>query len=137
MPKRFEQGCRIPERALQAYLVLIGLAWNRQTITYGEISEYQMEFGHGGILSGPLGCIMGWCHEQGLPALTVLVVNDKTGIPGDGLVTVEGENFPAAQQKVFQCNWFSLFPPSISELEEAGKRALDGNLRTPSKRVEK
>lgn len=131
MLKRFETGCTIPERALQAYLVLIGLAWNRQTITYGELSEYQMEFGRGGILSGLLGCIMGWCYEQRLPPLTVLVVNNITGIPGDGLTTVEGEELPAAQQRVFKYNWFSLFPPSLHELEEAGERARAGSLHRP------
>jgi hypothetical protein len=38
MPKQlFSNDSRQPTRALQAYLVLIGLAWNRQTITYGQL----------------------------------------------------------------------------------------------------
>lgn len=128
----FSNDSRHPTRALQSYLVLIGLAWNRQTITYGQLSENQMEYGQGGILAGPLGCIMGWCYENGLPPLTVLVVNGETGIPGEGLGTVEDDDHPAAQQRVFNFNWFQLFPPAIDELAAAGQRAQSGTLHAPN-----
>jgi hypothetical protein len=111
----------VPSRALQIYQVLVSLAWNRQTITYGKLSLEQMGgYGAGGILNKPLGCIMGWCSKNGLEPLTVLVVNDVTGVPGAGLVTVPGGNWAAAQQRVFHFNWFSIMPPSLDELEEAG-----------------
>ena len=89
-------------------------------------------YGDGGILDRPLGCIMGWCYENNLPPLTVLVVRDDTGIPGRGLITVPGEDWPAAQQRVFGFNWFSVEPPSIAELEEAGSRAATRALRNPN-----
>jgi hypothetical protein len=130
MPQRFEDNSHIRTRALQAYLVLIGLAWHRQTITYGQLSQNQMEkYGHGGILAGPLNCIMGWCHESGLPPLTALVVNEQTGLPGEGLYTAS--DYPATQQQVFEFNWYSLFPPSPDELAAAGERAGAGKLRVP------
>src|SRR5215210_2778499 len=122
MPLFFRDDSKVPTRALQAYLVLISLAWNRQTITYGALSVDYMDYGPGGILDRSLGCIMGWCYENGLPALTALVVNDDTGIPGEGLGTVEDDDFPAAQQRVFAHNWFELFPPTVAELEAAGQR---------------
>src|SRR4029077_14110375 len=100
MVRRFNDESATATRALQAYLVLIGLASNRQLITYGLLSKHQMEYGDGGILAFPLGCIMGWCYENALPPLTVLVVNKETGIPGAGLGTVEDKDYPAAQQRV-------------------------------------
>jgi len=86
---KFIENSHIHTRALQIYQVLIGLAWNRQTITYGELSTQQMAgFGQGGILAGPLDCIMQWCDKHNLEPLTVLVVRDDTGVPGVGLTTV-------------------------------------------------
>ena len=132
MPLQFANDSHVHTRALQIYMVLVGLAWNRQTITYGELSQRQMEgFGGGGILSKPLGCIMGWCYENGLEPLTVLVVNDQTGVPGFGLMTVPNEDWPAAQQRVFHFNWFSVFPPSLEVLKGAGQRATAGTLIAP------
>ena len=129
MASRFAEDSRVPTRALQAYLVLIGAAWNHQILTYGGLSQSQMKYGDGGIISPVLGCIMGWCYEQGLPPLTVLVVNAENGEPGGGLTTVA--DFPSAVQSVFRQNRFDLVPPTISELEEAGRRAKLNQLRSP------
>jgi hypothetical protein len=133
MVEWFKIDSRVPTRALQAYLVLIGCAWNNQLITYGKLSQNQMEYGDGGILDRPLGCIMGWCFEQGLPPLTVLVVNKDHGLPGAGLGTVKGGNFPAAMQQVFKFNWFSILPPELEMLEAAGNRATGNTLIPPQK----
>jgi len=132
MLTRFENDSHIHTRALQIYLVLVSLAWNRQTITYGAISREQMDrYGDGGIINRPLGCIMGWCYENGLEPLTVLVVNEETGVPGGGLITVPNGDWPGAQQRVYSFNWFSVMPPSLDELREAGQRAEAGTLREP------
>lgn len=135
MPEFIAERSSSSTRALQAYLVLISSAWNRQTITYGIISQNHMQFGNGGILACPLGCILGWCYEQGLPPLTALVVNDITGLPGDGFGVVDGEDYPAALQHVFRFNWFSIFPPELAALDAAGSRAAAGTLRPPAKRL--
>jgi hypothetical protein len=122
MVRKFAVESSVPSRALQAYLVLIGAAWNRQILTYGSLSQEQMMFGTGGILSDPLGCIMAWCKEEGLPPLTVLVVNTETGLPGRGLTTVPDEEFAASMQRVFRFNWFDIFPPTLQELQAAWGR---------------
>jgi hypothetical protein len=109
----------VSTRALQIYQVLIGLAWNRQTVTYGSLSREQMEgFGGGGILNRPLERIMRWCEANHLEPLTVLVVGDDTGVPGHGLTTVANNDWPAAQQRVFKFNWYSIMPPTLEELNE-------------------
>jgi putative restriction endonuclease len=132
MPNLVEENSHVHTRALQAYLVLIGLAWNRQTITYGELSQYQMQYGQGGILAGPLGCIMGWCFENRLPSLTAIVVNSETGLPGPGLYLEVPGNLPGVQQQVFAFNWYSIFPPTVQELQDAGVRAGNGKLIPPA-----
>jgi hypothetical protein len=118
MPKEFQHNSTHATRAHQAYLILIGLAANHQTIQYRELSQ-KMHFGEAGpLLAGPLGRIMHWCQREGLPALTSLVVEKATGLPSTGLTTVSASEFPAEQQRVFSFDWFSIFPPTLEELAE-------------------
>src|SRR5258708_12437375 len=78
----FRDDSQIGARALQAYLVLIGLAWNRRTITYSELSHNRMQhYVDDGIDDSLLGCIRGWCYEDDLPPLAALIVNDATELP--------------------------------------------------------
>jgi hypothetical protein len=100
--RKFGDDTHYNTRALQAYQILIGLAANRQTLTYGLLSE-RMSYagGRGEILAHPLGCIMRRCKANDLPALTSLVVDRKTGLPASGLDTVAGDEFPAEQQRIF------------------------------------
>jgi hypothetical protein len=106
-------------RALQAWQILIGRAANRQTITYGQLSEQMEGYGgkRGAILSHPLGRIMRWCQANNLPALTTLVVDRITGLPKSGLTTVADDDFPAECERVFKRKWFSIFPPTLDELK--------------------
>ena len=105
-----------PLCALKIYLILIGMAVRRATVTYGELDD---KIGRGGarLLAGPLRCLMRWCHQEGLPALTAIVVEKDNGRPSSGLTTVEGD-FAAEQQRVFRHDWFAHFPPTIEELAE-------------------
>jgi hypothetical protein len=115
MPKKFQHDSTLATRALQTYLVLIGRAANQQTIQYRQLCE-QMDYGVGPILAHPLGRIMDWCAREGLPALTVLVVEKETGLPSTGLTTVQQGDFPAEQQRVFAFDWYSIFPPTLNDL---------------------
>jgi hypothetical protein len=120
MLRKFDDDSHYETRALQIYQVLIGLAANRQTITYGSLSDKMGGYGggRGDILAHPLGCIMRWCKKNDLPALTALVVDRVSGLPSTGLTTVDGNEFPAECQKVFRCEWFLIFPPTLGELKE-------------------
>jgi hypothetical protein len=116
MARYFPEDSTLATRALQAYLILIGRASNQQTIQYRQLCEI-MHWGTGGpILAGPLGRLMHWCAREGLPALTSIVVEKETGIPSTGLTTVEENDFPAEQQRVFAFDWYSIFPPTPREL---------------------
>ena len=116
MPKRFSAEPHLPQRALQIYLILIGAAYRRETITYTRLGKMLGYPRAGGVMADRLGPVMMWCAKEKLPALTAIVVNDKNGLPGGGLTAFEAKTLPAEQQKVFKFDWFSIFPPSLKDL---------------------
>lgn len=105
-----------PERALQIWQVLISLANNRQTITYEKLSDL---IGMGNVavsLTQPLELLMNYCKGNGLPPLTILVVQKHSGQPGQGLTTIEELNVD--REKVFNYEWYKLKPLQLDELEK-------------------
>jgi len=109
-------------RAQQIYAILCGLAYNRQSITYGGLAEV-VGFAGAGVFAGMLGEIMHWCAENRLPPLTVLVVNGTTGLPGEGLTTPEDVH--AEREMVFNYDWYDLVAPTAAELDAANDRARE------------
>lgn len=59
---------------------------------------------------------MFFCIDNNLPPLTSLVVNEKTGAPGDGLIVDE---ILINREKVYNYNWYQLYAPTAEELAEA------------------
>jgi alkylated DNA nucleotide flippase Atl1 len=106
------------QRSSQIWALLINAAKDRKTYTYGEIAK-TLGFGGAGVMAPLLGCIMWFCEEKSLPPLTVLVVNKETGLPGDGLTTLEEVN--KDRENVFNFNWFSIEPPQNSDFERVDK----------------
>ncbi len=102
-------------RALQIWQILICKASQRQTLTYGLLAQ-ALGFHGAGTLAQPLGHIMFYCRQNSLPPLTVLVVNQETGLPGEGLTEVD---LNADRESVFRYDWYSLVPPSPQEFAEA------------------
>ncbi|MFO7943064.1 MAG: hypothetical protein R6U51_02010 [Anaerolineales bacterium] len=102
------------QRALQIWQILIGAAHNRQVLTYGILGEF---VGMPPIaLSQPLGLIMEYCDDKGLPPLTLLVVQTEGGKPGEGLTTVDDPD--QDREKVFNFNWYGLEPLESSVFEK-------------------
>jgi putative restriction endonuclease len=104
------------KRALQIWLILMGHAHRRETITYGQLAQ-RIGFAGAQALARPLGCIMWYCTQNKLAPLTVLVVNKDTGAPSEGLIGVD--DCDIARERVFNYKWFDLVPPTISELRAA------------------
>ncbi|MDQ2998337.1 MAG: hypothetical protein M3R61_14970 [Chloroflexota bacterium] len=102
-------------RALQIWQILIGKAANRQIMTYGMRAQ-MLGFRGAGTLAHPLGHMMYYCRATYVPPLTVLVVNQDTGIPGDGLL---GDTLPADREAIFRYDWYSVIPPSPEDLRTA------------------
>jgi len=109
---RFDEAHRNTARALQIWQILIGLASNRQTITYGQLANL-MGMGGAGVLAAMLDPVRLLCDANGLPPLTILVVNATTGLPGNGLPQAE---LQAERERVFRQDWYAIYPPSEAEL---------------------
>jgi hypothetical protein len=119
------------QRAQLAWQVLVAAAHNRQVLTYTIVAE---RIGMGaGTLAEVLGCIMYYCRQQSLPPLTVLVVKQDTGLPGEGLRTLE--DLARDREAVFNTEWFKRMPPTEVELETAlqvGRVATYSSATPPS-----
>ncbi len=68
--RRFNPSSPHPARAVQAWLILVGLAKNRQTITYLGLSRLMYGRDAQGVLSAVLGHIAFYCEDERLPPLT-------------------------------------------------------------------
>jgi putative restriction endonuclease len=118
MIRRFDDYPTQENRALQIWQILVGKAANRQTLTYGQLAD-NLGFKGAGTLAHMLGHIMYFCQQNQLPPLTVLVVNQDTGLPGEGLT---GAELNADREKVFRFRWYDLMPPTPEELADAYRR---------------
>jgi hypothetical protein len=115
MSKIFDDYPSRPYRALQVWLILIGAAKNRQILTYGMVAD-MLGYDGAGTLAHTLGHIMFYCQQNELPPLTILVVNQDTGLPGEGLT---GADLNADSEVVFNFDWYSIIPPTPDELKHA------------------
>lgn len=91
------------ERACQIWAVLAWAARNRQIITYGLLGK--LVGGPPAALGGWLDPIQSYCVEHGLPPLTILVVQQGTGLPGAGFKAASALEFAKQQLAVFEFDW--------------------------------
>jgi hypothetical protein len=118
----------INERAAQLWSVLSLAAHNRQVLTYDVVAKLtgMARMGLGQCLEP----IQSYCLVHNLPPLTILVVSEKTGMPGVGFVAAQ--DIPKAQQEVFRCDWLSHGGPSPEKFEQAVKeRPSNGVIQIP------
>jgi hypothetical protein len=101
-----------PATALRIYLILICCAARGETVTYEDLAQ-RAHLQDKGLLTPPLDLVAGWCKANGLPALTLLVVETVTGKPPAGVEAA------AEQERVGEYDWFAIFPPSVAELTPA------------------
>lgn len=104
------------QRSLQIWTLLVCAARERRSYTYGNIANI-LGMGGAGVMAQFLGPIMHYCEQDGYPPLTVLVVNQETGLPGDGLVTLEELN--QDREMVFRFDWFKIEPPETNDFAQA------------------
>lgn len=97
------------QRAFYAWTVLIEYAKNNKTITYGELAK-QINVHHIAI-GFILGVIQDFCMENGLPPLTILILNKETQLPGGGFIAYDIENSQDGINKVYKYNWEKLKNP--------------------------
>ncbi len=103
------------QHAMQIWMILVCAARERKTYTYGQLASI-LGFKGAGVLSQQLDPVMRFCNKNKYPPLTVLVVNQDTGLPGSGLSTITNVN--TDREEVFNFDWFELEPPQISDFQK-------------------
>jgi hypothetical protein len=106
-----------PAWGLRAYLVLIGCAADRQTVTYDALARRIKRSG-ANLLTRPLVLITRWCQQHCLPALASLVVEQTTGLPAPDFAAISRGEIPREQERVWEFDWYAILPPTIEELAE-------------------
>jgi hypothetical protein len=106
-----------PAWGLRAYLILMGCAADRQTVTYDDLAR-RIDRGGPNLLARPLDLITRWCQHHRVPAIASLVVEQATGLPAPGFAAVSRDEIPREQERVWAFDWYAIFPPTIEELVE-------------------
>jgi hypothetical protein len=129
MPQ-FNPSSKHPARALQAWIILVGAAMNRQTLTYEGLSVKMFQRKAAGVLDKILGHVAFYCIEQGLPPLTSIVVGKGRGTPGQD-IPLEPAALDSARERVYAYDWYDEIPPSQDELAAAMKAAMTPAVAAP------
>lgn len=108
------------ERACQIWTVLAWAAKNRQMLTYGILSKLI------GVLPAGLGPLLepiqSYCLLEELPPLTILVVQQDTGIPGVGFTGANAAEYAKKYMEVYKYDWIAHDNPGAENL---GKAAVE------------
>jgi hypothetical protein len=115
--RRFNPSSSRSGRAIQAWVILVSCAKNRQTITYGELGKKMFAGGKGaGVLAQTLGRIHYYCDSKNLPPLNALVVSLGKGKPGVS-IPLPVKKVDAARESVYKFDWFDVWVPTEEELD--------------------
>jgi len=110
---------KLPERSAQIWSVLAWAASHRQNITYSQLAQVTGAFTGG--LGALLEPIQSYCLVNNLPPLTILVVQQDSGLPGSGFTGASAGDLASAQARVFEFNWLAHGNPGPEKLEHAAR----------------
>ena len=116
--KRFNPSSTHPDRALQAWQILIHGAMNRQTFTYKSLSILMYQKPAAGVLDKILGHIAFYCIENDIAPLTSIVVGKNRGTPGKD-IPIDLSESDQERERVYETDWYDIYPPTASELKAA------------------
>jgi hypothetical protein len=122
MPQ-FNPSSKHPARAVQAWIILVGAAMNRQTLTYEGLSVKMYQRKAAGVMDKILGHVAFYCIEQGLPPLTSIVVGKGRGTPGQD-IPLDAAALDGARERVYAYDWYDEYPPSAEQLAAAMQAAM-------------
>jgi|SRR6266511_4625313 len=105
------------ERAAQIWSVLALAAHNRQILTYEIVGRLIGVPARG--LGHLLEPIQSYCLVNKFPPLTILVVQEGTGIPGSGFTAASANEFSKKQLEVFAFDWLDHGAPTPEDLANA------------------
>ena len=105
------------ERACQIWAVLVWAAKNRQMLTYVFLSKLigvpRMELG------GFLELIQSYCLLKELPPLTILVVQQASGLVDIDFSGANADEHAKVYMEVYEYDWLGYGTPQPEDLEEA------------------
>jgi hypothetical protein len=116
--KKFNPSSNHPDRALQAWQILVGKAMNRQTLTYKGLSQLMYKKDAAGVLDKILGHVAFFCSDNKLPALTSIVVGKGRGTPGRD-IPVDPKVMDREREKVYDYDWYNAYPPTPTQLAKS------------------
>jgi putative restriction endonuclease len=103
--------------AYLAWPILCQRAAEKSDITYGDLGE--LIGVHHRHIGRVLSVIQDYCLEQKLPPLTILIVNQKTRLPGEGFIAWDADDIPSGLAKVYgDTNWTVLPNPFAYAAED-------------------
>ena len=112
MESHNEPGATTARRAVLSWQVLVGCATRRQTIHYGDLAA-SIGLKRVAVTLGPcLDLIANYCYGCGVPYLSNIVVNKRTGEPAKKLV----RGVDKLREDVFKYRWHKLMPPTLDDL---------------------
>ena len=116
--RKFNPTSKHPDRAVQAWLILVHAAMSRQTLTYEGLSQLMYQRKAPGVLDSILGHIAFYCIDEILPPLTSIVVGKRRGAPGAD-IPIDLSQFDAERERVYATDWYDIYPPTSEELSTA------------------
>ncbi len=95
--------------------LLVFAVKNRRVLTYATLGKLI------GVPPADLGRLLepiqSHCILKGLPPLTSIVVDARTGLPGEGFIAAD--NVPQAQAETFRFDWYGVPVPSREDYRDA------------------
>ena len=105
------------KRALQIWSVLVLSASSQRILSYKTLAKLTGLAIQG--FAEPLGRVAQYCKSEGVPPLTVIVVTEETGMPGEGY---PHHNEPLQifedQARVFVFDWLGREAPPADKFEK-------------------
>ena len=113
---------RNAEYAAETWKILVETAANHQSINSGDVSARlgrPVPRGIGAILDH----VGDYCHDEGLPHLTVLAINKERRQPGEGWQRSHPGVAPEdTRDRVFRYDWSAIPAPTPEQLADAYRR---------------
>jgi len=97
------------EQASIIYPLLVRHCKDRSVVTYSEVNSTlgYKENASGHAIRAGMDLIVLYCKKNGVPQLTSLITNKKSGEPTEGYAYGEGENISEEHMKCFNHKWES------------------------------
>jgi len=129
--KRFGAGDRVFVQAQQVWIILVAHVMSSardpkspSIIPYGKLAKKMDKDPRAGRnLRTALGIVGAYCKINNLPTINSIVVNEKTGVPGEHVVLRDGRSILEEQSEVMKQNGFTFRVPTTGTFRKVWETA--------------